>query len=151
MNPLLQVKLKFSNERNNSKPRGRNLRSKEETSVSKIDMLIEDLSSVLRFYKNNKKYISKLLIDGYYNDIIAKSNRIESLLKPKGLSTNDVIVGARFSNAPDGEEKHIITYYVDEDTVNNTIKNLHIAKTFIKERLCGKATSKNFDVLIYLW
>lgn len=146
MNPLLQVKLKFSNERNNSKPRGRNLRSKEETSVSKIDMLIEDLSSVLRFYKNNKKYISKLLIDVNYNDIIAKSNRIESLLKPKGLSTNDVVVGARFSNAPDGEEKHIITYYVDEDTVNNTIKNLHIAKTFIKERLCGKATSKNFDV-----
>ena len=31
MNPILQVKLKFSNERNQSKPQGRNLSSKAET------------------------------------------------------------------------------------------------------------------------
>ena len=37
MNSILQVKLKFSNERNQSKPQGRNLSSKAETSVEKIE------------------------------------------------------------------------------------------------------------------
>ena len=49
MNPILQVKLKFSNERNQSKPQGRNLSSKAETSVEKIENLIENLNAVQGF------------------------------------------------------------------------------------------------------
>lgn len=145
MNPILQVKLKFSNERNPSQPKGRNLSSKAETSVEKIENLIENLNAVLRFYRNTPKYVSNLLIDVNYNDIIAKSKRIKRLLKPETSSTNDVIVGARFSSAPEGEENHIITYYVDEPTVRRTINELRIAKSFLNDRLGGKATSANFD------
>ena len=145
MNPILQVKLKFSNERNQSKPQGRNLSSKAETSVEKIENLIENLNAVLRFYRNSPKYVSNLLIDVNYNDIIAKSKRIKSILKPKTSSTNDIIVGARFSNAPEGEENHIITYYVDEVTVKRTINELQIAKSFLNDRLGGKATFLNFN------
>lgn len=146
MNSLLQVKLRFSNEHNESKPNGRNLRSHAETSSEKIGILIENLKSVLRFYHTSPKYINNILIDVNYTDIIAKSNRIRELLKPIGKTTNEIVVGARFSDAPEGEENHIITYYVDEATIRRTISELEQAKRFLDERLNGKATFENFNV-----
>ena len=84
------------------------------------------------------------MIDVWYNDIIAKSNRVRELLKPSKHSTNDTVVGARFSDAPEGEENHIITHYVDEKTICKTIEELQVAKEFLLKRLGGKATPMNF-------
>lgn len=145
MNQLLQVKLRFSNESNSQRPNGRNLRMHAETSSEKIDDICEDLRTVLRFYKNSPKFLEKILIDVNYNDIIAKSNRIQALLKPSGKKTNDMVVGARFSDAPEGEENHIITYYLDEQTIKKTIENLKIVRMFVHDKLNGKATAKNFN------
>ncbi len=144
MNPLLQVKLKFTGEKNNQKPGARNLRAKAETSTEKIDELIDSLRAVLRFYKDNPRITNDMMIDVWYNDIIAKSNRVRELLKPSKHSANDTVVGARFSDAPEGEENHIITHYVDEKTINKTIEELQVAKEFLLKRLGGKATPKNF-------
>ena len=83
------------------------------TRKEKIDYLIEDLYSVLRYYQDSPQIIKNILIDVNYNDIIAKSRRIKELLKPNKKTTNDMVVGARFSDAEDGEENHIITYYID--------------------------------------
>lgn len=79
------------------------------------------------------------------NDIIAKSNRIQALLKPRGKTTNDIVVGARFSTAEEGTENHIITYYVDPTTIDNTIAELEIIIRFIHSQLNGKATPSNFN------
>lgn len=144
MNPLLQVKLRFTGEKNNQKPGARNLRAKAETSTEKIDGLIDSLRAVLRFYKDNPRITNDMMIDVWYNDIIAKSNRVRELLKPSRHSTNDTVVGARFSDAPEGEENHIITHYVDEKTINKTIQELQAAKEFLLKRLGGKATPMNF-------
>lgn len=145
MNPVLQVKLKFSNEGNNQRPGARNLKTKAETTVEKIDSLSNDLKTILRFYRNSAKLPDGYLIDVKYNDIIAKSNRIQALLKPVGKTTNDIVVGARFSDDPDGEESHIITYYVDKGTIEETIVNLEITKKFLQDKLNGKAEAKNFN------
>lgn len=145
MNPILQVKLKFSNEGNNQRPGARNLRTKAETTVEKIDSLSNDLKTILRFYRISAKLLDGYLIDVKYNDIIAKSNRIQALLKPVGKTTNDIVVGARFSDDPDGEENHIITYYVDKGTIEETIVNLEITKKFLQDKLNGKAEAKNFN------
>ena len=144
MNPLLQVKLRFTGEKNTQKPGARNLRAKAETSTEKIDELIDSLRAVLRFYKDNSRITNNVMIDVWYNDIIAKSNRVRELLKPSKHSTNDTVVGARFSDAPEGEENHIITHYVDEKTINKTIEELQVAKEFLLKRLGGKATPMNF-------
>lgn len=145
MNPLLQVKLRFTGEKNNQKPGARNLRAKAETSTEKIDELIDSLRAVLRFYKDHLRITNDVMIDVWYNDIIAKSNRVRELLKPSRHSTNDTVVGARFSDAPEGEENHIITHYVDEKTINKTIEELQIAREFLLKRLGGKATPVNFS------
>lgn len=142
MNSILQVKLNFANEQNNQRPKGRELRSHAEVSSERISILIESLQSVLRFYRNSPKIVNNILVDVNYNDIIAKSRRIQEILKPTGSNTNDMIVGARFSNAPEGQENHIITYYIDEETVRQTIENMQIVKQFIDDELGGKATNE---------
>lgn len=145
MNPILQVKLRFSNEANTNRPGARNLRRKAETKVEKIDKLCDELNAILRFYRSSPQFIQDILIDVNYNDIIAKSNRIKALLKPEGKEVNDAVVGARFSDAPVGEENHIITYYLEESTIKKTIENLQIAKRFLNDKLSGKATFDNFN------
>lgn len=146
MNPVLEVKLRFANENNPQRSVVRNLRTNAETSVEKIDTLIESLRTVLRFYRNAPKVLEKILIDVNYNDIIAKTNRMQELFKPRGESINDTIVGARFSDAPAGEENHIITHYVDINTLHKSIEMLAVAKDFLNEHLGGKATAENFNV-----
>lgn len=145
MNPILQVKLRFANEANPNRPGSRNLRKKAETTVEKIDNLCENLNAILRFYNSSPRFVKNILVDAHYNDIIAKSNRIRALIKPERKEANDMVVGARFSEAPAGEENHIITYYVDEVTIKKTIENLEIAKRFLNEKLSGKATFDNFN------
>ena len=145
MNPLLQVKLRFVNERNTQQGSAKNLRANASTSDDKVYELIESLRAVKRFYTDSPKVIKNMLIDVNYNDIIAKSNRIQALLKPIGKTTNDIIVGARFSAAEAGAENHIITYYVDPETVDRTINELEIIRKFIRDCLNGKATTINFN------
>lgn len=145
MNALLQVKLNFTNEPNKQKPSGKKLRANVEVNSEKINELIGSLKAVLSYYRNTPKLVKNILIDVNYNDIIAKSNRIQDILKPFGKSTNEVIVGARFSDAESGQENHIITYYVDEETIKHTIDDMLIARQFIDNVLGGKATCDNFN------
>ena len=145
MNHLLQIKLPFRHELNSQKPAGRNLRAHNETSVEKIESLAEDLRAVLRYYQSVPQIVNNILIDVNYNDIIAKSNRITDLLKPTGKTTNELIVGARFSDVANGEENHIITYYVDRGTILRTLSELNVLKQFLNQELSGKAIASNFN------
>lgn len=145
MNPILQVKLTYKTEGNTRKPNEKQLRANSEVTVEKISALIESLQSVLRYYRNTPRLLSKILIDVNYNDIIAKSKRIQEVLKPSRLSPNDAVVGARFSEAPKGQENHIITYYVSKATIEETIVNLLSAKDFVACELEGRAKPDNFN------
>lgn len=146
-NPLLQVKLRFRNEKNPNRPNGRKLKAHAKTTIEKIDTLSGDLRAVLLYFRNTPKLLNNILVDVHYNDIIAKSNRIIQLLKPSGRTTNDQVVGARFSDAPNGLENHIITYYVDEQTITKTLHELDVARSFLCEKLDGVATPENFNEL----
>ncbi len=145
MNPILDIKLRFSNEKNHQKPGPRNLRAKAVVDADKIDQLIKDLQTVSEYYKSMPNLIEGIVIDIKYNDIIAKSNRVKRLLKPQGVSLNEAVVGARFSDEAEGKQNHIITYYVDRETIDRTITELQEAKLFLNNRLAGKASSDNFN------
>lgn len=145
MNHLLEVKLRYNHGKRMGGPILRNLSKDREVTVEKIQQLQKNLRTVVRYYESMPKYMSGYLIDVNYNDIIAKSKRISELLKPSGKQTNDVIVGARFSDAPKGQENHIITYYVDEQTVQKTLEKLEEIKKFLIEELDGRAVRENFN------
>lgn len=145
MNNLLEVKLRYNHTKRSNQTVFTNLRKDGVTTVDKIEKLQENLRAVVRYYDECDDMLDGLLIDVRYNDIIAKSKRISELLKPAGKQSNDLIVGARFSEAAEGEEKHIITYYVDRKTVAKTLEKLEEAKKFLNDRLEGKATPYNFN------
>lgn len=145
MNPLLKVNLKFRDEGNKQVVVHDNLRAKNETTIEKVDEIVRDLRAVVSFYDSTEKLLDGILIDIHYNDIIAKSNRIKELLKPNRKDINDVVVGARFSDDVEGEEKHIITYYVDRNTIDKAIRELGIVRSFLVDKLNGKAKPENFN------
>ena len=145
MNPLLKVNLKFRDEDNKKRQIAINLKAKNETTVTKIDEIVRDLRAVVSFYDSTEKLVEGFLIDVHYNDIIAKSNRIKELLKPNRKDVNDTIVGARFSDDEVGEEKHIITYYVDRNTINKAFSELSTVRAFLVDKLNGKATPDSFN------
>ncbi len=145
MNPLLKVNLRFRDEKYKKKKILNNLKPKNEVSVEKINDIERNLISIVSFYDNADKLFRGFLIDVNYNDIIAKTNRIKELLKQRGKKINDIIVGARFSDDEEGKEKHIITYYIDKNTIEDALQKLSIVKKFIVEKLNGVATSSNFN------
>lgn len=61
------------------------MRANASTSEDKIVALIESLWAVKRFYADTPKIIRNMLIDVNYNDIIAKSNRIQALLNRENV------------------------------------------------------------------
>ena len=145
MNNLLEVKVRYNHGKRTGGAILVNLRKNGETDTRKIEQLQENLRAIVRYYESTPKYLKGYLIDVNYNDIIAKSKRISELLRPSGKQTNDVVVGARFSDAPEGQENHIITYYVDEKTINTTLEKLEETKRFLVEKLDGRAVPENFN------
>ena len=145
MNNLLELKVRYNHGKRTGGPILVNLRKNGETDIEKIEQLQEDLRAIVRYYESTPKYLKGCLIDVNYNDIIAKSKRISELLRPSGKQTNDVVVGARFSDVPEGQENHIITYYVDEKTINKTLEKLEETKRFLVEKLGGRAVPENFN------
>lgn len=144
MNNLLNIKLPFNHERNTQKPGPRNLKKANKVSSEHIQQLINNINQVLAFYKENANYVNNILIDVYYNDIIAKSGRIREILKQKG-DCNNTIVGARFTDSDDGNENHIITHYVSINTLNEAKDKLEAAYTFLSREMAGEANSENFN------
>lgn len=144
MNNLLKIKLKFASEKKAGGFSERNFTSDRYTDIKKINSLIENLNAIKIYYKSQKQLVKNALVDVCYNDIIAKSNRTRELLK--GVRTTDhSIVGARFSDAEDGFENHIITHYIEFAAIDSTIEKLEFAKKFLSERLNGRADKENFN------
>ena len=145
MNHLLEVKLRYNHGKRPGGPIMTNLRKDRAVTVEKIQYLQENIRTIIRYYETTPRYLKGYLIDVNYNDIIAKTKRIKELLKPNGKQTNDIVVGARFSDAAEGQENHIITYYVDMETLDAAIIKLEEAKRFLIEELGGEARPANFN------
>ena len=63
MNPILKVKLNFLNESNTKSGFVRNLRANATTTTEKIDYLIENLRSVVRYYDGIPKIIRNIFVN----------------------------------------------------------------------------------------
>lgn len=144
MNNLLGVKLTFNHEPYYAKPGPKNLKKANKVTVEHIEKLVQNLVAVKKYYESQPHIIEDVLIDVCYNDIIAKSGRIQEILKQKG-DCNNSIVGARFSDASEGNENHIITHYVSANVIDEAINKLDAAKRLISRELSGEANSDNFD------
>jgi len=145
MNDLLQLKGAFQQRPHSSKPGPRNIPPKAHKITSKkLKSLLSELRE-LKDYWTKQSVIDGCLIDVCYIDVIAKSNRISGFLSSGGSSVNESVVGARF--AEEEQRKHIITHYVGDAVVGNTIKNIQACIKLLDENFSGHITYDNIDKL----
>jgi len=137
MNDLLQLKGRFVQAKNPSRPGPSNIPAGKSMDVAKLIDLRDDLVR-LRDYWIKDDIFPGALISVYYNKVAAKSNRIKALLSGSGQTANSSIVGARFSK--DESPKHIITHYVLIEVIDSSIKWLGHCIKIINTEFEGKIT-----------
>ncbi|HHT67312.1 MAG TPA: S8 family peptidase [Erysipelotrichaceae bacterium] len=142
MNELLHLKGHFTQK---SRPGGigsPQLRGGARVSVDDLKKLYDDLSKMLSFWSENKLF-DGALVSAYYNKVAAKSNRISALLSSGSKTSEETIVGARFSD--DKEGKHIITHFVSLKAIENSMVFLSETSHILEKEFGGSIIASAFN------
>ncbi len=134
MNNLLQLKGQLIQKKNTSIPGAPKLPVSETVTVEHLEKLKNDLVRLYNVWENDT-IIDGALISVYYDILVPKSKRIRTLLSKKSEESNLSIVGARFADTE--KHKHIITHYIDLDTINVNIKKLEKAILVLRKYYNG--------------
>jgi hypothetical protein len=154
MNSVLQLRGTLNKQKSGGKPGAPNMpkRNGASVSVNRIEKLIADLKALEKFWQKDN-LIDGALVDVHYNCVVAKSNRIGGFLLRKGQNTtNDSVRGARFVDANTPSPKHIITHYVTDDIIEDSIKKAEVSKKILDAEFGGNishdeiAKVKNKDI-----
>ncbi|GBG94539.1 subtilisin-like serine protease [Ligilactobacillus salitolerans] len=141
MNQILELKGRFEQRKSSQRPGAPTLPQDAVISLDHFEELIKNLLQVQAFWTKQPSFI-KPLVSVYYDQVIAKSNRIQALLVQKNEKANGSIVGAKFTST--GEKKHIITHCVTLEAIQETITRLETARSFIQDHFGDEIT--NTDV-----
>ncbi len=138
MNNLIQLKGTLNEKKSLGKP--------GPASISKGSIVFSRdlnnlLSNLIELYSEWEKddVINGALISVFYKRVVPKSKRIKTLLSKKSEPSNDSIVGAKFSS----DKKHIITHFVDLETIKININKLEKAKKIVDNIFDGKINSED--------
>ena len=146
MNRILQIKAEFEQKSNTGGFSARHIPANKIVEASHLQTLRNELNSVVQYWQENT-IINKVLVTAYYIDVIAKSNRIQSLLSEKGKKTNDLIVGAKFSK--DKDPKHIITYCMENKSLVESLKMIDEAISILIDDFDGKLTNEQISAIMH--
>ncbi|MCE5825718.1 S8 family peptidase [Staphylococcus pseudintermedius] len=141
MNSLLQLKGRFEQKTRSGRSNGPQLPKKAKLNVKHVVSLMEDLVR-LKEYWSEVSYIEGCLISAYYIKVAAKSNRITGFFSHGNLDINSTVVGAKFSS---GNKKHIITHYIEMDTVVKAIENCEKVIEILNEEFGGEIKTSDFN------
>ena len=142
MNELLQLKGKFFQKSNNSKPGPSNLPKGEYVKIDHLRNLERQLLDLQSFW-NNEKYLNGALISVFYKDVVAKSRRVKGFLSKGAQTSNSSIVGAKFT---DGEKrKHIITHYITKEILAETINRIKESIKIVSEKFGDEINYYNIE------
>ncbi len=142
MNELLQLKGKFFQKSNNSKPGPSNLPKGEYVKIDHLRNLERQLLDLQSFW-NSEKYLNGALISVFYKDVVAKSRRVKGFLSKGAQTSNSSIVGAKFT---DGEKrKHIITHYITKEILAETINRIKESIKIVSEKFGDEINYYNIE------
>ena len=143
MNNVLELKGKrFVQAAKNVSGGSPSMNSKETVTSEKINRLMSKLCQIREFWLHEKRPFSGVIVSIYYNKIVAKSNRVAGIFK--GKDSNYAIVGAKF-NAE--KTKHIITYFLSVEDLENSIEQLKIANQVLKHTF-GEGITKKYLMIM---
>jgi len=135
LNNLLQLKGTFEQKSNNGQQGSPNLPTGQSVNVSKLEGLLKNLNDLQEYWKK-ENLLPGALITVHYNKVAAKSNRLQNLLGNSSNPPNQSVVGARFSL--DESPKHIITYYVSQKVLTESIERLKVTIDILNQEFGGE-------------
>ena len=150
MNNILQLKGRFEQRPNASRPGSPKLPKGKSVSASHLYELAKQLERILAYWTKNTD-INGALVSVHYKHIVAKSNRLKILLAEKGKTPTDSIRGAKFVWEPNdvGEEvqKHVFTHFVSLKAIEKSIEVLNQTASIIEKQYRGSVNSEIIEEL----
>lgn len=131
MNNILQLKGQFQKRENTGGGGPINLPKGKMVSAAHLRELIQQLKSVYRYWENRFE-IGGTLVSAYYYHIVAKSNRLKTLLGEGSKSPNESVRGVRFIQEDDETKKHVFTHFVSRQIIQDTIEKLELALKIVE-------------------
>lgn len=148
MNNILQLKGRFEQRPNTSKPGPAVLPKGKVVSSVHVRALQSQLEDILKHWSEHKE-IAGALVSVHYKHVVAKSNRLRILLAESGKSPVDSIRGAKFVWEMDenGEEiqKHVFTHYISLKALEKAITLLKNIADVVDAGYDGEITSKDTE------
>jgi len=129
MNSLIRLKGPLNEKKNLSTPGQSTFSANKSTNVEKLLSLKRQLETLYDQWKDNQIF-DGALVSVVYDRVVPKSKRIKTLLSKGAELSNNSIKGAKFSE--DGN-KHVITHFVELDTISNNIKKINKTISIIRE------------------
>ena len=150
MNNILQLKGRFEQRSNASRPGSPKLPKGKSVSASHLYELAKQLERILVYWKKNAD-IDGALVSVHYKHIVAKSNRLKILLAENGKMPTDSIRGVKFVWEPDdaGKEvqKHVFTHFVSLKAIEKAIEVLKQTASIIEKHYSGSVNSEIIEDL----
>lgn len=150
MNNILQLKGRFEQRPNGSRPGSPKLPKGKTVSASHLYELAKQLERILVFWTKNTD-INGALVSVHYKHIVAKSNRLKILLAENGKTPTDSIRGVKFVWEPDdfGKEvqKHVFTHFVPLKAIEKSIEVLKQTASIIEQHYSGSVNSEIIEEL----
>ena len=143
MNSVLQIKGQFEHRSNPSGFGLKNLPANCWVESSHLENLRNQLQEILMFWKKNT-LINGALVSVHYKTVVAKSNRIYSLLSYKKQKANDTIKGSKFEEVG-GVQRHVFTHFVSLAALEDSILKLNISIRLLDANFKGKITFDDID------
>ena len=148
MNNILQLKGRFEQRPNTSKPGPAVLPKGKSVSSAHVRALQGQLEDILKHWSEHKE-IAGALVSVHYKHVVAKSNRLRILLAESGKSPVDSIRGAKFvwETDEDGEEiqKHVFTHYISLKALEKAITLLKNTADVIDSGYEGEITYRDTE------
>lgn len=141
MNNVLELKGKrFVQASKTGNGGGATMNSQKVVTSEQLLRLVDRISQIKEFWQQEKNPFEGILISVHYNKIVAKSNRIAGLFK--GKDSNYAIVGAKFNQE---KTKHIITYFLDIEDLDESIELLLKTSDVVKSKFKNGITKTIFE------
>lgn len=148
MNNILQLKGRFDQRPNTSKPGPAVLPKGKTVSSLHVRTLKTQLETILKHWTEHKE-IAGALISVHYKHVVAKSNRLRILLAESGKSPVDSIRGAKFvwehNEAGCEIQKHVFTHYISLRALSKAIDLLWDTADIIDAGYDGTITSNDTE------
>ncbi|MBS6502197.1 MAG: S8 family peptidase [Clostridium sp.] len=142
MNQLLQLKGSFEQNDGKNRPGPPKLPKNTSVKVQHLQSLKRDIVALKEFWEN-ETYLSGAIISVFYNDVIAKSNRIKGFLANGQTTANSTIVGAKFEGV--NKKKHVITHYVSMEVLDETLKRVSATINIINKDYKGEISFEDIE------